>query len=297
MKIEILKDNLKNGLSVVERVVGKNFSLPILDNVLMKTEDSFLNLISTDLETAVKIWILTKIVKKGECVIPAKFLSSFVSLLPNKKILLEAQDQKLNIECGDFKNQIQGFNPEDFPIIPEFKDSKFIEVDNNKFCQGLSQIVDIASLSQSRPEIAGIYFVFSKKTLKIAATDSFRLGEKNITLEKAIEKDISFILPQKPAKEIITILQNKSEKIRIYFSTNQIMFEVLMSENNHPQIQIISRLIDGQYPNYQEIIPTKFKTSAILKKDEFLSQIKTASLFSGRINEVNLDLLLGEMNF
>ena len=183
MKIEILKDNLKNGLSVVERVVGKNFSLPILDNVLMKTEDSFLNLISTDLETAVKIWILTKIVKKGECVIPAKFLSSFVSLLPNKKILLEAQDQKLNIECGDFKNQIQGFNPEDFPIIPEFKDSKFIEVDNNKFCQGLSQIVDIASLSQSRPEIAGIYFVFSKKTLKIAATDSFRLGEKNITLE------------------------------------------------------------------------------------------------------------------
>jgi len=288
MKVEILKENLKNGLSIVEKIVGKNLSLPILDNVLISTEDNFLSLTSTDLETAIKIWILTKIVKPGKVVVPAKFISSFVSLLPNDKITLEEKKQGLYIECKSFKNQIQGFNPEEFPLIPEFKNLEFIEVDNKKFCQGLAQIVDVASPSQSRPEISGIYFIFSKNVIKIAATDSFRLAEKNITLEEPVKRDISFILPQKPAREIINTLGEKEGKTRIYFSSNQTMFEFPMKEAAHPQVQIISRLIDGEYPNYEEIIPKKFKTHVIVKRDEFLNQIKTASLFSGKINEVKV---------
>ncbi|MDP3882968.1 MAG: DNA polymerase III subunit beta [Candidatus Staskawiczbacteria bacterium] len=288
MKIEILKENLKGGLSIVEKIVGKNLSLPILDNVLINTEENFLSLSSTDLETAIKLWILTKIIKKGKAVVPAKFFSNLVSTLPNDKIILEEKDQKLSVECKNFKNQIQGFNPEEFPIIPEFKDVEYLEADNKKLCQGLSQIVDIASPSQSRPEISGIYFVFSKNLIKIVATDSFRLAEKNITLEKAVKKDISFILPQKPAREIINILNEKDGKTKIYFSANQAMFELPMKDGSHPEAQIISRLIEGEYPNYQEIIPQKFKTHIVLKRDEFLSQIKTASLFSGKINEVKI---------
>src|SRR3989344_3166472 len=152
MKVEILKENLKSGLGVVERVVGKNVSLPVLDNVYIATEDSFLNLVSTDLETAIRIWILTKIVKKGKVIIPAKFLSSFVASLPNEKITIEAEGQNLHVECKNIKTKIQGHNPEDFPIIPEFKDAEYLEVDNKKFCQGLSQIIEIASPSQTRPE-------------------------------------------------------------------------------------------------------------------------------------------------
>ena len=289
MKIEVLKENLKNGLGVVERIVGKNLSLPILDNVLINTEDSFLNLSSTDLETAIKLWILVKIIKKGKVVVPAKLLSSFVSLLPNEKVVLEEKNQGLHIECKNFKNQIQGFNPEEFPIIPEFKDLEYLEVDNEKFCQGLSQIVDIASPSQSRPEISGIYFVFLKNSIKIAATDSFRLAEKNISMESSsVKREISFILPQKPAREIINILSGKEGKLKIYFSPNQTMFEFSMKEVQHPEVQIISRLIEGEYPNYEEIIPKKFKTRVIIKRDEFLNQIKAASLFSGKINEVKI---------
>jgi len=288
MKVEILKENLKTGLSVVEKIVGKNLSLPILDNVLINTEENYLSLTSTDLETAIKIWILTKIVKNGKVVVPAKFLSSFISLLPNDKIILEEKKQGLYVECKSFKNQIQGFNPEDFPLIPEFKDLDYIEIDNRKFCQGLSQIVDIASPSQSRPEISGIYFVFSKNTIKIAATDSFRLAEKTIILETPVKKDVSFILPQKPAREIINTLGEKDGKIKIYFSSNQVMLEFPMKDAPHPQVQIISRLIDGEYPNYEEIIPTKFKTQVFVKRDEFLNQIKAASLFSGKINEVKV---------
>jgi len=288
MKVEILKENLKNGLGVVERIVGKNPSLPILDNVLMSTEDNFLSLSSTNLETAIKLWILTKIVKKGKAAVPAKFLSSFVSLLPNEKITLEEEGQRVNIECKNLKNQIQSFNPEEFPIIPEFENPDSLEVDNKTFCQGLSQIVDVASPSQSRPEISGIYFVFSKNILKIVATDSFRLAEKTISLETAVKKDVAFILPQKPAKEVMNILAEKDGKIRIYFSPSQTMFELPMKEISHPQVQIISRLIDGEYPNYQEIIPSKFKTHVLIKRDEFLNQIKTASLFAGKINEVKI---------
>jgi DNA polymerase-3 subunit beta len=288
MKVEILKENLKNGLGIIDKIIGKNLSLPILDNVLIDTEDNYLSLSATDLETAIKLWILTKIVKKGKVVVPAKFLSNFVSLLPNEKIILEEKKQGLYIECKSFKNQVQGFNPEDFPLIPEFKNLEYLEVDNKKFCQGLAQIVDVASPSQSRPEISGVYFIFSKNIIKIVATDSFRLAEKNITLDEPVKKDIAFILPQKPAREIINTLGEKEGKLKIFFSSNQTMFEFPMKEVDHPQVQIISRLIDGEYPNYEEIIPTKFKTHIIVKRDEFLSQIKAASLFSGKINEVKI---------
>ncbi len=290
MKIEILKENLKNGLNVVEKIVGKNLSLPILDNVLVDTEDNYLVLSSTDLETAIKLWILTKIVKKGKVAIPVKFLSNFVSLLPNEKIILEEKKQGLYVECKNLKTQIQGFNPEEFPIIPEFKNLNFIQLDVRKICQGLSQVVDIASVSQTRPEISGIYFMFSKNILKIVATDSFRLAEKTIILEKNVGKDISFIIPQKPAKEIMNILNDKDGFLKLYFSLSQTMFEYLIKEDEKPQIQITSRLIEGEYPDYQTIIPKEFKTKVIVKRDEFLNQIKTASLFSGKINEVKISV-------
>jgi|SRR3989344_2081071 len=290
MKIEILKENLKTGIAVVEKVIGKNISLPILDNVLMVSRDSFLNLISTDLETVIKFWVLTKVIKEGKLVIPAKLLSNFVSFLPNEKITLEEKSQDLLIECENLKTQIRGYNPEDFPIIPEFKDIEYLEVDNKNFCQSLSQIIDIPANSQARPEISGIYFSFSKNNLKIVATDSFRLAEKNITLEKSVKKEYSFILPQRPAKEVVNILGSKDGSLKIYFSNNQVMFEFPMKEASHPQVQIISRLIEGEYPNYQEIIPNKFKTNFIIKRDDFLNQIKTASLFSGRVNEVSVSV-------
>jgi DNA polymerase III subunit beta len=290
MKIEVLKDNFKNSLGIVEKIVGKNLSLPILDNVLINTEDNFLNLSSTNLETAIKVWILAKIVKKGKVVVPAKFLSSFVSSLPNEKIILEEKNQGLYIECKNFKNNVQGFNPEEFPLIPEFKDVEYLEIDNKKLCQGLSQVADITAISQSRPEISGIYFSFSKNVVKIVATDSFRLAEKNILLDTPVKKDLSFILPQKTAKEILSILEDKEGKTNIYILPNQVMFEFPMKEFSHPQVQIISRLIEGEYPNYQEIIPSKFKTQVFLKRDEFLNQIKTASLFSGKLSEVKIKI-------
>ncbi len=286
MKLEVLKTNIKTGLNIVEKIAGKNISLPILDNVLMVTENNFLLLTTTDLETAIKYWVLAKINKKGKVVVPVRFLSNFVNLLPEEKIILEEKKYNLLIECENYKTQIQGVNPDDFPLIPEIKNYEFLKINNKKFCAALEQVIDITAPSQTRPEICGIFLLFSKNYLKVVATDSFRLAEKTIFLEKTNKKDYSFILPQKSAREIINILNGNEGDLRIYFSSNQVLFEFPIKEIDHPQIQIFSRLIEGEYPNYQEIIPTKFKTNIVVKKNDFLNQIKSASLFSSKVNEV-----------
>ncbi len=290
MKLLILQEKLKKGLGVVERISSKSLTLPILNNILISTEKNFLNLAATDLEIGINLWILTQIKKEGKITIPSRLFSSFINLLPNKKISLEVKDNDLFIECENYKTQIKGLSAEEFPIIPKITNGDTVSIEAPSFCKNLNQIVDIAVPSSIRPEISGIYFLFQKNLITIAATDSFRLGEKKIFLKNNsnLEKEYSLILPQKTAKEIVNIFNEKQGELKMYFSPNQVMFEYPMEETTHAEIQIISRLIEGEYPNYQEIIPKKYTTRLTLNKDEFLNQIKTASLFSGKINEVKI---------
>lgn len=293
MKLIILRDKLKEGLNIVERISGKSLTLPVLTTVLLSAEKNFLNLAATDLEVGVNWWILAKTEKEGRVLLPTKILSNFLNFLPNKPLSLEEKNQILFVEAENYQTQIKGANPEDFPIIPSTPREDFIELPAGLFCQSLSQVVDIALFSQARPEISGVYFAFQKDLIKMVATDSFRLGEKKLFLDKSkppprlTGKEVSFILPQKTAREIINIFSEEKD-LKIYFSPNQVLFESLMEETSHPKIQLTSRLVEGEYPNYQEIIPKKFETQIVLDRNEFLNQIKTASLFSGRINEVKL---------
>ncbi len=288
MKLLILRENLKTGLSFVERITGRNLSLPILENVLISAEKNFLNLTTTDLETAISWWSLAKVEKEGKIASPVKFFSSFVNLLPKGSVNLETQNSALYIESGNFKNQIKGFSPEDFPVIPQIKNNSSFEINTAPFIEGLSQVVEVTALTSVRPEISGVYFNFQKEFLKIVATDSFRLAEKTLFFEKKEEREHSFILPQRVTRELINTLSDKKGKLSIYFSPTQVMFEFPMDEVSHPQLQITSRLIEGEYPNYQEIIPKKYETQFILSKGDFLNQLRAAGLFSGKINEVKL---------
>jgi len=295
MKLTILQEQLKRGLNIIERASAKSFSLPILNNVLIKTEKNFLNLISTDLELAIRWCSFAKIEEGGEVVTPINIFSNFIKLLPNKKVLLEKRDNFLIIESENIKNQIKIFPPEDFPIIPQIPKEDYIEIETKSFCEGLSQVVDVATPSQTRPEISGVYFSLQKDGLKITATDSFRLAEKTIFPDKIKKqtgnKEASFILPQKTAKEIVNIFSEDENNIKIYFSPNQVLFEDQIIEIPHPNTQLISRLIEGEYPAYQEIIPKKYQTQVILNKNEFLNQIKIAALFSGKVSEIKFKII------
>lgn len=286
MKLIILQEKFKEGLNIVEKISGKSLTLPILNNVLISTKNNFLNLTTTDLEIGINWWTLAKVEKEGQITIPTRLLVNFINLLPNEKIEIEGKNEVLFVKHQNFSTEIKGFSAEEFPIIPNVA-GEAITIENSLFCQSLNQVVDITSPSSARPEISGVYFLFQKDQIIMTATDSFRLAEKRIFSEIPIgEKSYSFILLQKAARELINIFGEKEGKLNIFFSPNQVMFEFPMAETSHPQIQLISRLIEGEYPNYQEIIPKKYETQIILRKNEFLNQIRLASLFSGKINEV-----------
>lgn len=290
MKLTILQEKLKKGLSIVERVSSKSLSLPVLNNILICAEKNLINLAATDLEIGINYWELSKIDEEGKITIPAHLFSGFIGMLPNEKIEIEEEKESLVIKCKKYKTQIKGISAEEFPIIPQVNEGENINVNASVFCQNLNQVADIASPSNTRPEISGVYLVFSKNQITMVSTDSFRLAEKKIFLKQSanLNKDYNLIIPQRATKEIINIFGEYNKDLKIYFSSNQIMFEVIMEETNHPHIQLISRLIEGEYPNYKEIIPLKYSTQITIEKNEFINQIKTASFFSGKVNEIKI---------
>lgn len=291
MKATILKEKLKNGINIVERISGKSLSLPILNNILISVEKNLINLSATDLEIGINWWDLVKTEKEGKVAIPSKILSSFINFLPDKPIKLEVENFTLKIECENDQTLIKGVNADDFPIIPKITEGENIKIKSQLFCQGLSQVVDIAGYSSTKPEISGVYLLFQKNLITMTTTDSFRLGEKKIFLKSSLEnlsQDYSLILPQRAAKEIINIFSEKEDELMISFSLNHILFETSTAENSYPKIQIVSRLIEGEYPNYKEIIPQNYETKAIFSKNDFVNQIKIASIFGGKVNEVKI---------
>jgi len=290
MKVILKQEILKEGVGIIERIAQKTISLPILQNTLIKSEGNFFNLTTTNLEIGINWWTLAKVEIEGQIAVPTRLFSTLISFLPNKLIKMERKDLLLDIECDSYRTELLGQNPDEFPIIPIPKEGEKISIDSQTFCQGLTQVVDISSLSVARPEISGIYLLFQKDLVKTVATDSFRLGEKKLFLKTPLTKEYALILPKLAAKEVINIFGEKEGNIQIYFSPNQILFESQMLETAHPKVQLVSKLIEGEYPNYEAIIPKKYETQIVLLRSEFLNQIKSASLFSGKINEVRLKI-------
>jgi DNA polymerase-3 subunit beta len=290
MKILILKENLKEGLSIVERVAQKSLSLPVLNNILIKGEKNLVSLTATNLEIGIRWWALAKNEKQGEIAVPARLLLNFISLLPNGPLELETEGLSLRVKSGKYKSQIKGISPDEFPILPQVSKEEGVSLDGPTFCQALSQVFDIASPSLTRTEISGVFFQFQKDQTKIVATDSFRLGEKKVFFKSSLTKEYSFILPHLAAREVVSIFGENKGEVGVHFSPNQILFESMLPETKHPQIHLVSRLVEGDFPDYQTIIPKKFETKAILSRSEFLNQIKSASLFSGKVSDVKLNI-------
>ena len=289
MEVEILTTNLNKALSYCERLTKKTSNLPILENVLIETEGNFLKLTTTNLETTIRWWILAKILKEGKVTVPANLITNLSSLISSKKITLKEENQNLLLLTENKNVLIQGQSVEEYPIIPKIEKEISYKLPVEKLIEGLQQVIDIPSSSQIRPEISGVYFSIKKRKLKIVATDSFRLGEKTIDLKEEVKKESNFILTQETARELLNILSYKKEgEIICYPNPNQVLFELLMEETSHPQINLMGRLIEGEYPKYQEVIPKKSTVRIQIEKEKLANQIKEAGLFSGKILEVKL---------
>ncbi len=289
MKIICLQENLKKGLNIVQNIIGKNLTLPILNNILLTTEKKQLKLSTTDLEIAIINQVPCKIEKEGAITLPAKILVNFINTLPNKKIEISEKNNIAYLKCENYKSNIKGLTAKEFPIIPKIKNQPILEINSLKFKDALEQIINFISFSDIRPEITGILFNFSSnKKAKLVATDSFRLGEKSINLKenkiKGSELE-SIIIPYKTAQELIRIISNQEEEglIKISIENNQILFDL-------NEIQMLSKLIEGSYPNYQQLISSQFETNILIERDDLIKAIKLSSFFSSKINDVRLKI-------
>ena len=287
MKSTVLKDSLRVGLQVVERVAAKSPTLPILGNILVSAAKNTVELSATDLEIGIRYTLLAKNEKEGSCVLPARSLSQFISLLPENQITLTTKEAGLTIDSKEQQTLLKTLPAEDFPIIPTFKEGEaFVEVETHPFFEGMGQVASMAGQTQARPEISGVFVSFSQQTCKLAATDSFRLAEQTLSFSKSQPLQTTFILPAKTARELVAVLGELPGKTRIYVSPNQAVFDYIPEQPGKPAIQIISRLIEGEYPQYQDIIPKDFAAKVVVDKDAFANQLKAASIFSGKLNDV-----------
>ena len=291
MKFISLQENLKKGLNIVGHITTKNINLPILNNILIKVEDGNIELTSTNLEIGIKHKIRGKIETSGEFTVDSKLITEYISFLTSgEKVKIEQKNGELKIESGNYKTKIKGEDSKEFPLIPT------INQDNNYSCKisdlkkALSSVIFATSNSENRVELTGVLFFFENNILSLVATDSYRLSEKKIKVDKIKgDEENKIIIPAKTAQELLRILNNldnndleKTEEINIIFSDNQVLF-------SFDSVDLISRLLNGRYPDYKQIIPSKSITEAIVDRNEIIRGIKATSLFSKTgINDITI---------
>ncbi|MFA4890203.1 MAG: DNA polymerase III subunit beta [Candidatus Paceibacterota bacterium] len=281
MKTICLKNHLKEAIYLCEKITGKNLSLPILSNILISTEDRNLKLTATNLEIGIEVEIPAKIEKKGKVAVLANIFSSFISNISNEEnITLESQNNNLLVSILNSSTLIKGQKPDDFPILPKTNEKREVEIPVEDFIKGLKSVSYAVSFSNIKPEISSVFIYSGKNTpLTFVATDSFRLAEKKFKYSFPDFKGV--LVPQRSVSEIMRIFDGRKGKVKLIFDRNQI-FVVL------DNIKFISRLTEGVFPDYQQIIPKKFTTDVVTDKNLFIGSLKTASVFSNKLNELNM---------
>lgn len=288
MNILIKKDIFQLGVSIVEKNTSRNLTLPILSNILLHTDKDKIYLSATNLESGVLVQLPSKGEIKTELTIPPRVLFGFINSLKegNLEIKIDTKNNSVFIQQNALKTNIKGFNAKDFPILPQVNTKNFFIIAAQKLTKGLEQVINSVAVSDFKPELSGVLFSFYSDGLKLVATDTFRLSEKDIKQPNPNNIEDQFILPTRSALEVVRIFQNIEDDLYIFFDKNQIVLE--NKDANKINIKFISKIIEGDYPNYTQIIPQKFETTLVVPKQEFINHTKTAGLFSGRINDIKI---------
>jgi DNA polymerase III subunit beta len=281
MKVICTQENLKKGLGITSRISSGSTTLPVLNNILLKTDQGFLKLSCTNLEMGINTWVRGKVEEEGGISVPAKTLTDLVNNLPNDNITLTLENNQLLVETSNYQTKIKGLAPDEFPLIPQIDDVQPLEINAKELKTAISQIAFAVAYSETQPEISGILFSFESDQLKLVATDRYRLAERSVALKNNVNKDL--IIPNRAVSELAKVLSTSDkENVQIFFSQNQAMFKNLDTE-------LITRLIDGQYPDYKQIIPQNFNTEIELPTLELTTAMRTAGIFTQTGNNVSLE--------
>ncbi len=286
MKTKILQEKIQAAVSNIEKITGKDATLPILNNILLKLEKNNLIMSATNLETGILWKTTSKNESEGDIVLPAQIFSALIGSFPGGVVEIEVNEKTTTIINDKKKVKLNGYSTDEFPIIPINNQGEFITIRADLFCQSLARVVNFTGNSSVKPEITGVYMLFSNDSIKFVATDSFRLGEQKINQKnKSLSKEYPIIIPLRAAREIISVFQNNKNNIDIYFNQGRITINYVDNDGGG-EIQFTSRLIDGDFPDYQAIIPASFVTRGVFQKKDLLNQLKPAGIFSGKNNEV-----------
>jgi len=272
MELTVTQENLNRALSAVGRVASTKTQLPILSNILLRTDGNRLLVAATNLEIASTQYIGAKVSKPGAITIPARLMSEFISSLPKESIELKVVNDNLHIKSGTYTSIINGFIADDFPELPTINETSSIQysIKIEDFKQAVSQTIITTSNDSTRPVLTGVYWNSHEGQLYLAATDGYRLSERRLVETKS---EVSAIIPTQTLSEVLRNITDESNEIDILFDETQVRFRINDAE-------IISRLIDGNFPNYRQLIPTSSETTITINKADFIRVTKIAGLFA-----------------
>ena len=280
MKISCLQENLSRSLAVVGRAVATRATLPVTQNVLLSVDQSMLKLSATNLEVAITTWTGAMIEEEGAITVPARLLTEFVSSLPNDKIDLEIQpgSSVLQLSCDRSKATIHGTDANEFPPIPTVEDGVSAQVDPLVFKAAIARVAFAAATEESRPVLTGVELKVQGDRFSLAAADGFRLAVHHGALLSPVDSEIKVIIPARTLNELNRLLGDQEEPVDIMMTPakGQVMFRIRGRET----VEVVSQLLQGAFPNYEQLIPDHHDTRAILDLPALLRAVRTAAIFA-----------------
>jgi len=278
-----LNEKIKKGILATERVINPRSTLPILNSILIRASKEGITLEATDLEMGVRYKTTGGIDKEGALAVPAKVLSGLIANIGGEKVTFKGDEGILTVEADSTKARINGASADEFPHIPDVKGKEVIKCPSASFKEQIAKVLFASAISETRPVLNGVLFASSAQEMKLVATDSFRLAEERSNIKPL--GDFEVIVPMRTLSELLKISE-EGEEVRVTLGENQILFSV-------GDVALVSRLIEGEYPDYEQIVPQEKKTQARLDVAEFSQLIKTAIVFA-RDNANNIKLILNQ---
>jgi DNA polymerase-3 subunit beta len=292
MKLTSTRENLLYSLDIASTFAGKHANLPILQNILIRAHESGVEISATNLEVSIKTHIRAKVEVPGSFTVPARTVTEYIRLLTNDQVELTLEGNELVIRSSGSETKIKGFPAEEYPVIPGIEEGHTYLINANILRETIAKVSISCAKNEIRPEFSGVFCRFKSERyegLLMAATDSYRLSEARVPIAQGEDGEVTCIIPGRVANEIARLIQfgrqhEGEENVRVTVSDNQIAIRYDMFE-------MVSRLVEGRYPDYTQIIPTAFKTQATFTVSELMNKIKAASLFTtAGVNAISFEL-------
>jgi len=270
MQLKVTQENLNKALNLVARVASSRATLPILSNVLLKIEGNRLSVSATNLDIAISCQLGAQVQSEGSLTVPARLLQDFVNGMPSGVIELEQDEQRLKVTTDSYKSVINGVAADEFPVMPAIEGGIKWKVSGPTLKKALQQVLMAASNDESRPVLTGVYFHTVDNMVYIAATDSYRLAEKRLV---QVKEPVELLIPATALHDVLRIINDYEGDIQVIHDDQQVQFKA-------GDVELVARLIDGNYPDYRKLVPAQFAVSATMPRAELVNSTKVSSLFA-----------------